>query len=185
MRDVAQNPSLLPVRPRCRFRAIAVRLQIRPTSNLPSAMLRFFGWRRGKSIAFLIIALVQKTLSVYETATLTEAHNGIRFFLPQDEGIPLHISVGQLKSNLSRHSPVRKVHLHGPHVPSFIRNNSMDSRKLLIKFSCMAGLCIGTMALAGCGGGSSDSAPAAGTTTTTLAVSSIQLPTQVQVVSSK
>ncbi len=55
----------------------------------------------------------------------------------------------------------------------------MNFRQLMLKLSA-AMLCASTLILSGCGGGGGGSAP-----TTTLSESTIQLPTQVQVVSSK
>lgn len=55
----------------------------------------------------------------------------------------------------------------------------MNSRQLMLKL-CAVMLCASTLVLSGCGGGGGGEAPA-----TTLSQSTIQLPTQVQVVSPK
>lgn len=58
----------------------------------------------------------------------------------------------------------------------------MNSRQLMLKLSA-AMLCASTLILSGCGGGGAATATTA--PTTTLSQSTIQLPTQVQVVSPK
>lgn len=58
----------------------------------------------------------------------------------------------------------------------------MNYRQLMLKFSA-AMLCASTLILSGCGGGGASAATAA--PTATLSQSTIQLPTQVQVVSAK
>jgi len=57
----------------------------------------------------------------------------------------------------------------------------MNARQLMLKLSA-AMLCASTLILSGCGGGGGGGSTA---TTATLSQSTIQLPTQVQVVSAK